>query len=70
MNYNILRRIVREIIENELDEVTASGAAGPYQTPYAFAGNGEGANKRRKQSATKSGFSIIDHEPNPKADKL
>lgn len=44
MKYNKLREIIRELIEVELDEISTSGAAGAYLTPYAFKGK-KGRNK-------------------------
>ena len=38
MKYNQLREIIRELIESELDEMSTSGGAGAYLTPYAFKG--------------------------------
>ena len=38
MKYNQLREIIRELIELELDEISTSGGAGAYLTPYAFKG--------------------------------
>lgn len=44
MNHDKLREIIRELIEAELDEISTSGGAGGYLTPYAFASK-KGKNK-------------------------
>ena len=31
-----LRALIRELLDDELKEISASGAAGPYMTPKAF----------------------------------
>ena len=44
-----IKDIVREIIsEDELDEMSTSGAAGAYSTPFAFKGNKKGENVATK----------------------
>lgn len=58
-----LRRIIREVIieELELDETTSSGAAGPYNTPFAFRGNSaEGKAKAKKNSTVATGYDLVD----------
>lgn len=58
-----LRRIIREVIieELELDETTSSGAAGPYNTPFAFHGNSaEGKAKAKKNSTVATGYDLVD----------
>lgn len=44
MNHDKLREIIRELIEAELDEISTSGGAGGYLTPYVFKGK-KGKNK-------------------------
>jgi hypothetical protein len=58
-----LRRIIREVIieELELDETTSSGAAGPYNTPFAFRGNSaEGKAKAKKNATIATGYSEVE----------
>jgi hypothetical protein len=51
-----IKDIVREIIsEEEIDEMSTSGAAGAYSTPYAFKGNKKGENVATK-TAISQGF--------------
>jgi hypothetical protein len=51
-----IKDIVREIIsEEEIDEMSTSGAAGSYSTPYAFKGNKKGDNVATK-TAISQGF--------------
>ena len=59
----MLRKIIRELIEEELDldETTSSGAAGPYNTPYAFRGNAPaGKKKAEKNSTVATGYELVD----------
>lgn len=59
---DILRRIIRELIEEELelDETTSSGAAGPYNTPFAFRGNAaSGKEKAKKNSTVATGYELV-----------
>lgn len=58
-----LRKIIRELIEEELelDETTSSGAAGPYNTPFAFRGNAAaGKEKAKKNSTVATGYTMVD----------
>jgi len=51
-----IKDIVREIIsEEEIDEMSTSGAAGAYSTPFAFKGNKNGENAATK-TAISQGF--------------
>ena len=51
-----IKNIVREIVsENELEEMSVSGDAGAYSTPYAFRGNKKGENAATK-AAISQGF--------------
>lgn len=51
-----IKNIVREIIsEDELEEMSISGDAGAYSTPYAFRGNKKGENAATK-AAISQGF--------------
>ena len=51
-----IKDIVREIIsEDELEEMSTSGDAGAYSTPYAFRGNKKGENAATK-AAISQGF--------------
>lgn len=57
-----IRKIVEEIIKQELEEISASGAAGGYETPKAFAKNGE-ENKaliRKRLGGFNSEYTIVD----------
>lgn len=47
------KQIIRELVEEVLDEMTTSGAAGPYNTPNAFQG-GAGDAARKKKIAARS----------------
>jgi len=48
-----IKNIVREIVsEDELDEMSTSGAAGAYSTPFAFKGNKKGENVATKTAVS------------------
>lgn len=53
-----LRRIIRELVEKELDEISTSGAAGPYMTPGAFAPKTPSAQKGRNKRAQVLGYTL------------
>ena len=53
-----LEELIQEI-ETELDEATASGAAGAYSTPNAFSDKGKSDKKRKKKIATTLGYSVV-----------
>jgi hypothetical protein len=55
-----LRKLIRELVEEELDEVTSSGAAGPYNTPFAFRGNTADGKAKAKKNATQAGMTLVD----------
>jgi hypothetical protein len=57
-NNERLRRIIRELIQAELDEITTTSAAGPYLTPNAFRGDKKGAGKRIKHISTQLGYKL------------
>ena len=49
----MFRQIIRELVEElDLEETTSSGAAGPYNTPYAFRGNAPAGKAKAKKNAT------------------
>lgn len=69
MNNN-LRKIIREIIEEELmDEESSSGAAGAYSTPFAFRGNSAGGKEKQKKNAENSGYRLASKK-DEKADEI
>ena len=55
-----LKEIIRELIKQELEEVSTSAATPGYQTPYAFSGGRKKDKKKKKKIATNStGFSKV-----------
>jgi len=57
-----LREYIKELVRQELDEISASGDAGAYLTPMAFAKKGQGPNLATKQ-AQKSGWKLAGGMP-------
>ena len=68
-----LEELIQEI-ETELDEATASGAAGAYSTPNAFSDNGSKDKNKKKKIATQLGMKLVgkvnEGKYNYKADAL
>lgn len=56
---NDIKKLIRELVEEELAEVSSSGAAGPFNTPFAFRGNSAGGKAKAKTNATQAGMEII-----------
>ena len=55
-----LKEIIRELIKNELDEVSTSGATPGYNTPNAFTGGvGKGKKKKREISTNSTGYNVV-----------
>jgi hypothetical protein len=51
-----LRALIREVIEEELEEISTSAGAGAYSTPFAF--SRKGMDGRRKQIAQTAGYTL------------
>lgn len=69
MNSNHLRKLIREIINRELEEVSTSSAAGPYDTPFAFKKNKDNDVKEDPFKPKAFGESVSKYEiPQNKAD--
>ena len=65
MRKSELQEIIEELIQQELDEMSVTGAidggAGPPKTPYAFSGGKKGDKKKKKKNATNSNrYTIVD----------
>lgn len=60
MKKSDFRNLVRELIDDELEEMTTSTAAGPYNTPFAFTGGKKQNEKKRKSTATQAGYELSD----------
>ncbi|HUU86716.1 MAG TPA: hypothetical protein VMX17_03090, partial [Candidatus Glassbacteria bacterium] len=55
-----LRKKIRELIEKEIEEMTATGDAAGFGTPNAFQGDDEdNKKKRRNTAASTTGFEIV-----------
>lgn len=59
---NNLKEYIKTLVRELLDEMSASGDAGPYSTPFAFAKKGQGPNAATKQ-AEKSGWKLAGGMP-------
>jgi len=67
MRKSELQEIIKELIEQELDEMTTTGAidggAGPPKTPHAFSGGRKKDKKKKKKNATNStGYEVVNEE--------
>ena len=58
-----LKEIIRELIRNELAEVSVTGGIdggeGPPKTPYAFSGNRKKDKEKKKKIAQSAGYSKV-----------
>jgi len=53
-----LRQYIREILQQELDEISTSDGAGAYLTPMAFRGNKQSNVAKMKHTATQLGYKL------------
>ena len=53
------RKLVREIIEAELDETSTTGGIAGYSTPFAFTGNKKKNKEKQKKTAEVSGYTLV-----------
>ena len=68
-----LRQYIREILQEELDEISTSAGAGAYLTPMAFRGNKQNNVAKMKHTATQLGYTLTpkgSEDLTKKADKL
>jgi hypothetical protein len=68
MNKNLLKRLIRELVDEELKEVSTSDGAGPYNTPYAFRGNTADGKAKAKKIAGQAGMEPVKGREVGKAD--
>ena len=63
MRHSELQEIIRELIQQELDETSFTGDVAGYNTPYAFTGGKKKNKKKKKKTATNStGYEIVNEE--------
>lgn len=53
-----LRELIRELVKNELNEISTTGNIAGYLTPKAFAGDTHDSKKRIKDLAKKIGYTL------------
>ena len=53
------RKLVREILEDEIDEISTTASIAVYSTPHAFTGNKKKNKDRQKKTAEKSGYKLV-----------
>ena len=53
------RQLVREILEDELGEISTTASAPGYSTPMAFTGNKKKNKEKQKQTALKSTYQLV-----------
>lgn len=73
INDNLLRKVIREILEEELNEMTTTGDVAGYNIPMAFQGNNPKNKARKKGIATQLGMKLTprgQQDLNRPADKL
>lgn len=62
MSNENIKNILREIIDEVLDEMTGTGAVAGYQSPFAFSGKGDVARKKKIASLSIPGGKVVDEE--------
>ena len=63
MRKSELQEIIKELIQQELDETSFTGDVAGYNTPYAFTGGKKKNKKKKKKTATNStGYEIVKEE--------
>jgi hypothetical protein len=72
MKIEDFRQLVRELIEDEIEEMTTTGDVGGFGTPFAFQGKKKANRSKRRETAQSSGFSIaqLDDEEDRKLDEI
>jgi len=67
-----LREMIRELIENELNEISTTGGVAGYLTPKAFVGDKQSNTDHIKQMAKRIGYTLTKRgaEATTKGDKL
>ena len=63
---NLLKRFIKELIKQELDEASTTGAIdggeGPPKTPYAFSGGRKKDKEKKDKIAKAGGYSVVKEE--------
>ena len=59
MTEDQFRELVREILEDELDETSTTASAPGYSTPLAITGNKKKNKEKQKQTALKSTYQLV-----------
>ena len=54
----LIKSVLRELQEEELEEITVTGNVAGYNTPFAFSGN-KGKNKKKEVSTNSTGYSVV-----------
>lgn len=54
------RKLVREILEDEIEEISTTASVAVYSTPHAFTGNKKKNKDRQKKTAKKSGYKLAE----------
>lgn len=55
-----IREMIRELIQQELEEISATGNVAGYQTPYAFSGQSKEGRSHRNKIAQQAGYTLTD----------
>ena len=59
MKQTELHSLLREIVQEVLDEMTGTGAVAGYQTPFAFQGKGDSVRKRKIAADSMPGGKVV-----------
>jgi hypothetical protein len=64
------RRLIRELVEEELEEMTGTGAVAGFYTPFAFQGTKAANKAKRRQTASQAGYTIADESGEEEDNKI
>ena len=60
MSNSALKQLIRELVEEELAEVSTSANAGPFMTKHAFRGNSAEGKAKAKKIASQAGYEPVE----------
>lgn len=63
MSNSALKKLIRELVEEELAEISTTANAGPYMTKFAFRGNSAEGKAKAKKIASQAGYEPIEKKP-------
>jgi hypothetical protein len=53
------KKLIQELVEEELTETSSTSNVAPYNTPFAFRGNSAAGKAKQKKNATQAGYEVV-----------